>query len=663
MLIAASREVLGAGGAFADAVPGWEVREEQLDVAAAVARAIDDDAPLLVEAGTGTGKTLAYLVPAVLSGRRVIVSTGTRHLQEQLHGRDVPLLAQALGRPVDAALLKGISNYVCVRKLGLIGDTRDPALVRITDWARTTITGDRAELADVPDDSPAWREVTTTPDARLGPRCPAIDRCLVAAARRRAAEAQLVIVNHHLYFADLALRAQSPGARILPEHDVVIFDEAHQVEDVATEHFGVAVSSLRLLALQRDAARTLGLAADHAIQTIEHRADDLFAAIRARLVAAGGFAERAETPPDLFEAGAARSAWLGLDAALEALAAHAERVGGEGGSAGFARRGAGGPLVEDEEAEHLAHRAQGVRNDLATLAEPDRAGKHVHWAEVRGRTVHLAASPVDVGPLIRGALMDQGKTVIFCSATLSTGGTFDYTRARLGLGEELAVPPSELAVGSPFDWSKQAILYLPRDLPAPSEPTFGAAFLDRVVELTTLTEGRAFVLFTSHRALRAAAEVLPKRVPWPVLVQGDASPPQLLARFRSTPNAILLATAGFWEGVDVPGEQLSLVIVEKLPFAPPDDPLTAARVRAEEARERDPFATYQVPRAALALRQGFGRLIRRRDDRGIVAILDHRVVTKNYGQTFLRTLPPVPRTSVLEQVRRWWVNAPEAAAC
>jgi ATP-dependent DNA helicase DinG len=666
-------DILGPYGRLARALPGYEHRPQQLAMARQVAAALGEQRALLVEAGTGTGKTLAYLVPAILSGKRVVVSTGTKHLQEQILEKDIPLLRDTVGLPVEAAVLKGISNYLCLRRFSEVGDTADPDLVKIATWADRTATGDRGELAEVPDESPAWKLVTTTPDARLGPRCPFFERCFVTRARRAAAKAQIVIVNHHLFFADLALRAAYPGAAVLPPYQAVIFDEAHQVEDVATEHFGIGASTLRLLALGRDARKALtqvtgigsavptgpaaalaasgqadARAAALMIGNLETRGDAFFALVRARLEKAGaGGDARVAMPADLFDDPARKDAWFRFDAALEEVAAHADR------RALDLARDPDAAEDQHEDAAAVARRARAFRDDLGTLAEPAGTRKHVRWAEVRGRTVLLHASPIDIAPLLRETVMAGAESVTFTSATLTAGGSFDYARERLGLPVEDA---EELQVDSPFDYAKQALLYLPRDLPAPQAPGFGEAVVARTAELCAISEGRAFVLFTSHRALRAAAVGLRQVLPWPVLVQGEAPRAALIDAFRARPGSVLLATSSFWEGVDVPGEALSLVVIEKLPFAAPDDPITAARVARLDERGEDAFRAYQVPRAAIALKQGFGRLIRRKDDRGIVAILDHRILTKGYGQLFLQSLPPAARTSAIEQVRRWWAS-------
>jgi ATP-dependent DNA helicase DinG len=658
-------QLLGPGGALAQAMPGYEHRPEQLAMARAVALALLDQRALLVEAGTGTGKTLAYLVPAIQSGKRVVVSTGTRHLQEQIFHKDLPLLRE-LGLDVEAVMLKGISNYVCRRKLAELGDTRDPTLVRITDWVRRTSTGDRAELAGVPDDDPAWAQVTTTPEARLGPGCPYFERCFVTQARRAALRAQLVIVNHHLFFADLALRSAYPGAGVLPPYEAVIFDEAHQIEDVATEHFGLGVSTLRLGALVRDARKSLTVVPPVAsgeqlsdarvaaglVGTLEHAGDRFFELVRARLAAAGAAGDRTALPEDLFSEPGRQQAWFGLDAALEAVAAHAQRradTAPDGGDVDGER--------SQEQMAAVARRARSLREQLGEVADDGGASarRHVRWGDVRGRTVMLHASPIDVGPLIHERLIRDVEAAVFASATLTADGSFAYARERLGLDPDLV---DELVVDSPFDFAHQALLYLPRDLPLPAEPGFAEAALARAAELCEITQGRAFLLFTSHRSLRHAESVMRGKLSHPLLVQGQAPRAQLLDTFRATPGSVLLATQSFWEGVDVPGEALSLVVIEKLPFAAPDDPLTAARAQRLTEAGVDAFAAYHTPRAAIALKQGFGRLIRRRDDRGIVAILDHRILSRGYGQVFLRSLPPAARTSALEQVKRWWAKVP-----
>lgn len=645
-------DLLAPGGGLERAIPYYEDRAEQRTMSAAVARALADERPLIVEAGTGTGKTLAYLIPALQSGKRVVVSTGTRALQDQIARHDIPLLRTILPRPFSAVVLKGVSNYVCRRRLAeAVSRGGSDQLHALVDWSEHSETGDRAEVEWLAESAPLWSEVTTTPDARIGPRCPYFERCFVTQARRLAERAELILVNHHLYFADRALRAAHLGARVLPEHDAVIFDEAHQLEDVATEHFGARISTHKLAQLVRDAHLALarmplwtGRAADDVIHAVERAGISLFALIRGALVAENE--SRMPLPPSLFDQPERQNAWFKLDNALEELARTAEAESE--------------PPPDEEPSEDagaraslvgLARRAREMRDDLATIAE-QRQKSHVYWGEVRPTGTLLTASPIEVGELVRRHIITSGPTPIFTSATLTAAGDFSYQRARLGLGDPNSC--DELLVPSPFDYARQAMLYVPRDLPPPADDSFSAAAAQRTLELLDITRGRAFLLFTSHRALREAASRL-AGAPYPRLVQGDAPRASLIDRFRATPGAILLGTGSFWEGVDVPGDALSLVVIDKLPFAPHTDPLIAARMQACAEANLDPFQTIQLPAAAIALKQGFGRLIRRRDDRGIVAILDSRIVTRTYGRTFIETLPAgLPRTSALEQVRRWW---------
>jgi ATP-dependent DNA helicase DinG len=653
-------DVLAPGGALARAIPHFEDRPEQRRMAAAVATALAEARPLLVEAGTGTGKTLAYLTAALGSGQRVVVSTGTRTLQDQIVRHDLPLLRQILGRPFAAAALKGVSNYVCRRKLAELRATA-PArgdLATVLAWLDETTTGDRSELEALGEAAPIWAEVTTTPDGRIGARCPYFERCFVTAARRAALEAELILVNHHLYFADLALRASHPGARVLPDHDAVIFDEAHQLEDVATEHFGLRVTTARLAGLAREAAQVIGASLfsaghDSAIGELERSAATFFAEARKALVAAGAGDGRVPLPPELLAGGKRREAWFALDGALEELArvCEAEALppppGEDDDERAAARR---------EQAGAVARRARWARDDLAELAE-QRQRAHVYWGEVRPGATSLSAAPVSVADLIARHVVRGGPTALFTSATLTTATGFDYTRTRLGLARDEV---DELAVASPFDYASQALLYVPHDLPPPSGDGLPAEVAARAAALCAITGGRAFLLFTSHRALEQAGRMLAD-LPYPLLRQGEAPRPALVERFRATPGAVLLGTGSFWEGVDVPGDALSLVVIDKLPFAPHTDPLTAARAQAIAARGGDPFAELSVPQAAIALKQGFGRLIRRRDDRGVVAILDPRIVGKAYGRQLLDALPAgLPRTGALEQVRRWWRGEPAA---
>jgi ATP-dependent DNA helicase DinG len=665
--VIAVEDILGPQGRLASAIPGYEPRPSQMIMAERVATALAERRQLLVEAGTGTGKTLAYLVPAILSGLKVVVSTGTKNLQEQIFNKDIPLLQEHLPRSFSAACMKGISNYLCLRRyhehvarqaslgVALNTETRpetnpetrpemkiDSTLDAVRLWAATTQSGDRAELPELADDSPAWREVSPTHETRLGQRCKYFERCFVTQARRRAFAADIVIVNHHLFFADLALRAQWPDVQLLPSYEAVIFDEAHQLEEVATDYFGVGVSSLRLTALVRDLDRAIrqGNAPESFVAVslrVEARAASLVEALRRRLGAKG---DRAALDA---------AAWSGEpEAAAFALDAGLEEVEAGLGAARGSELGDGG-----DEAAALGRRARAIRDDLALLVEGaqkhDR--RHVFWAEQRRRSLFLHASPVDVSEIFRHKLLGEVETAVFTSATLTAGGGFEFVRERLGL--EAAM---EERLASPFDWSRQALLYVPRDLPEPSDAAFADAAAARMHQLVEISDGRAFLLFTSHRQMQRVHALLAPRLKQPVLLQGDKPKHLLVEEFKRRVGSVLFATASFWEGVDVVGEALSLVVIDKLPFAPPDDPLVAARAALLADGGQDPFVHYHVPRAALALAQGFGRLIRHRGDRGVVALLDRRAVTRGYGRRVLGGLPACPRSERLDDVRAFFAR-------
>ena len=649
--------VLGPGGLLAEQLPAYEVRPMQLAMARAVERSMAEESRLVVEAGTGTGKTLSYLVPAVLSGLKVVVSTGTKTLQEQIFRKDLPLLLEQLDADLPIACMKGLSNYLCLRRLdeyrrGGAMLLPDPELAAITRWAAETDTGDRSELSYLRDDGELWREVSPTSDTRLGPRCPHYEDCFVTRMRRRGQRARVVVVNHHLLFADLVLRATHPEAGVLPAYEALVLDEAHQLEDIATSFFGHSVSSAMVTRLARDVRRAAVLDGDGAAERLAERVEgcarELFFLLSrslARLAppprrgAGGGARLRLRQPPLVDDL---EQPYFTLDAALEALHGHHE-----------------GASSEREDLKNLARRAQGLRDGLALFDQRPGRG-FILWAEQQRRgDFRLHASPVEVGPLLQQTLLaDTHTSMVFTSATLATGSRGEkdppeqatdlkYFRQRLGLeGDEV----EELVLPSPFDFSTQALLYVARDLPRPNRPDFVERICQRIEELLHISGGRALVLFTSYRNLRGARELLQGRVPWPLLCQGDRPRSALLERFREETTSVLLATASFWEGVDVVGESLSLVIIDKLPFAVPDDPLTAARMELLREAGKDPFDAYQLPQAALALKQGFGRLIRHRSDRGVVAMLDCRLVQSRYGKVLLDSLPTCPRTSDLDRV-------------
>jgi ATP-dependent DNA helicase DinG len=644
-----ARDLLGPDGPLAQAIPGYEHRESQLAMADAVEQALEGEGVLLVEAGTGTGKTLAYLVPAILSGRKVVISTGTKTLQDQIMEHDLPLLERHLGLPVRAACMKGLGNYLCLRRYEEFMTSADAdrapfarLVPTIRHFRETTSAGDRSELA-LPEDVPIWSHVASSSETRIGQRCVHYDACFVTRMRRAAEDAQIVVVNHHLFFADLASRGPHGGGAI-PDYDAVIFDEAHQVEDVATEFFGVRVSTTRVETLVRDAQRALGAAGF---------ADASAPRLRAVLDAAAQFFTALPRPPAGSDARATlepralgepvRDAMLRLDAELEAFAAHCKL-----------RAAAGEAVVQ------MARRAGAIRDDLATIVEGGAGTRlakgSVTWTEIRGRSVSLGASPVDVSAVIRDEVLGRTRGAVFTSATLATDTSFTFTRQRLGIDFEV----DELVVPSPFDYPKQAALYTPRAIPDPRDPGFLDAAADEVVALVELTGGGAFILTTSVRAMHELAKRCVPRLRNLAFVQGSAPKATLLEGFRRDGHAVLFATSSFWEGVDVPGDALRLVVIDKLPFDVPSDPLVAARVRRIEEDGRQAFMEYLVPSAAIALKQGFGRLVRSRRDHGIVAVLDRRLTTKGYGKVFLRSLPPAQRCDTREAVEAFWRALPRA---
>ena len=653
-------EVFGDDGAIARALSGFEPRDGQRRMAQAVATVLDDGGTLLAEAGTGTGKTLAYLIPAILSRQRVLVSTGTKNLQEQIYFKDLPALRDALGVPFTATLMKGRSNYLCLHRLDAFGDVEADQAVDeplgsermvflpiVREWAGTTATGDRAELRELPEDVAIWKELSADADACLGSDCPRYDDCFVTRMRQRAAESDVVIVNHHLLCADASVR-QSAYGEVIPSCATLVIDEAHQLEDVATQYFGISFSIYRVDDLVHDGERMLAAGEFDPAQTQAVTAALFRTAEAARQFFSGiTFARGLQTAPDprvrytaddIAEHAEDGFTLAGAFEELEAALARAQ--GGRGDD--------DVPPPPNEAAATIERRARELRSDLRFLLRADDPD-FVYYVEQRGRSVFLRASPVDVSRIIQRALFDRFRTMVLTSATLAVDGAFAYVKGRLGIGDAI-----ELRVASEFDYATQALLYLPRRMPPPRSPTFAEAVARETIALLTRSQGRAFVLFTSYKVLRAVQPFVEMAVPYPVLVQGTAPRSALIDEFRSTPNAILLATSSFWQGVDVVGEALSCVVIDKLPFASPGDPVTAARIDAVTANGGDAFADYQVPLAILTLQQGLGRLIRHRGDRGVLAILDPRLRTMGYGRRFLSSLPPAPVTSDLAAVDRFF---------
>jgi ATP-dependent DNA helicase DinG len=660
-LAAQVNAVFADGGPLAGALEGFEPRPGQREFAEAVANTLEAGGTLVAEAGTGIGKTLAYLVPAVLSGQRVLISTGTRNLQDQVFYKDVPTVGRALNIEVNAAYMKGRTNYLCRHRFDRLQEAAAglPAsdrrwLAHIGAWLEATDTGDRSEIEDLPDHLPLWSDVTATSEQCLGRDCPRYADCFVTRMRDRAAEAQIVIVNHHLLCADASVRRGAFG-EVIPESELVIIDEAHQLEDVVTQYFGVAVTTHRLDEFCRDAAAATGAlsareamdardafgasgahgnspindprfvdAVSDAVSDVERAGRRFFAALRLE----SGPSDRATMSPEI--AVRVREPGLDVTAAIDSL------VG---------RLTSRAELPAD--LTSALQRARALRDDLVRLLSPDD-DRYVHFIEIRGRGVALRASPIEVADIIRDSVLAGRRATVLTSATLAVDGSFDYAARRLG-----ADGARTLRVPSEFDFRTQAILFLPDEMPDPRTPEFNRAVAWIVSDLLDRTRGRAFVLFTSHAAMREVFAVVERRVTWPLFVQGSAPRTALLRDFRATPNAVLFATSSFWQGVDVAGEALSAVIIDRLPFASPGDPLVAARINALRTKGRDPFQEYQVPFATLTLLQGLGRLIRTRADRGLLAILDPRLTTKGYGRRFLGSLPPAPITSDVEAVERF----------
>ena len=635
--------IFGPGGLLEKRHPGYEFRPSQLAMAKIATDAFEKHQHVVIEAGTGTGKTLAYLLPAIRSGRRVVISTATKSLQEQLFQKDVPFLQKHFAPNLKAALMKGRANFLCRQKVHqmegqpvLKGIDEIDWFSQIKDWEKLTETGDRSELTFLPDDAELWNRIDARSDLCTGQKCAEFQRCFVTAMHQRAHEADLIIVNHHLFFADLAIRQDDFGS-ILPEYSAVVFDEAHEIEDVASDYFGRRLSSYQFEELARDTESMLRILRIEASPLRKH-----LARLRERSRA---FFERFPEREGRYPFGPAeRHAFLDQNReAYDDLAAAVKRTEAELSAIS----------PKPEEIIALARRAAETRRELAFLMESEEKS-YVYWYERRGRGVFLAATPIDVSDILREKLFDQFDTVTLTSATLAVGGRFDYLKQRLGV-----LPSQEEVLPQEFDYEQQALLYLPKSLPDVRNPAFAASAADEIVRLLEISQGRAFCLFTSYAQMKDIHGRVSGRVSFPLLLQGTAPRSILLDRFRSTPNAVLFATSSFWQGVDVPGAQLSCVIIDKLPFAVPSDPIVAARVRALTEDGRNAFAEYQVPEAVLALKQGFGRLIRSKTDRGILAILDNRIQRMQYGKIFLESLPKYQTTQDLTHVARFMADHSE----
>jgi len=647
-------DLLGPHGPFAASVPGFSPREAQRRMARAVADAIAERRVLLCEAGTGIGKTFAYLVPALLSGRRVIVSTGTRHLQDQVQQHDLPAVRRALGAPASVAVLKGRSNYLCLHRYeGLERDGRLAQRAQVAEleavrsWLPTTASGDLAEVAALGDDSPLVPRLTSTSENCLGTKCDQYAECFVVKARKRAQEADLVVINHHLLLADLVLKERGFG-ELLPAADAIVVDEAHQLPDLATQFFGTSVASRQVTVLHDDALAAFG--ADATEVGVARVLGALEPAVRTLRLALGAEVRRAgwdavAAGPELHDALDGLATALGGFASLCAARSEAEREFEvlQGRATALVEAlapflaAAGKPVARDD--------ADDLSSAEASAAVPEQ----VLWFECFARAFVLHATPLDAAERFRSHLEAHPQAWIFTSATLAVGERFTHFAERLGLASRAVDDGDEaydaLALASPYDYAHNALLHLPTGLPDPDSPGYTEAVVRAALPLLAASRGRAFVLFTSHRALQAAAAALAGRLPHPLLVQGEMPRARLIERFRAAGDAVLLGTSSFWEGVDVKGPALSLVVIDKLPFASPGDPVMAARIAAARARGGNPFGELQLPQAVLALKQGVGRLIRDAEDTGVMMLCDPRLKSRGYGRTFLASLPPMRVTT------------------
>jgi ATP-dependent DNA helicase DinG len=644
-------KVFGNDGLISKFHEHYEYRDGQIKMAEAIAKAFEDKKHLIVEAGTGTGKTLAYMVPAIAaslgSKKRIVISTGTKNLQEQLMEKDVPFLQKILPKKFVAAYMKGRSNYACLYRVQkaehqpiLDGLDEMDNFDEVRRWVLETQTGDRRELVNLPENLSFWSRINAKSETCIGQKCPDFEPCFITRMRARAEDADIIIVNHHLFFADLSVRGNQYG-KVIPDYSAVIFDEAHLIEDIAADYFGFQVSNFQIDELVRDsdnlpitdaivtrdltklAAKIIGLADQFWIRFAQARFDGRFPLMADLFSYRTAKGENEPTPLG--------EAHFALDGALQSM---------ENAIDGFAET--------MPEADSLVRRVRQVRFDLdfiVTQAEKN----YVYWLEKRGKGIFLRASPVDVSELLREKLFEKVETCILTSATLSSSGSFNFVRERLGLD---SAKTTGMVAPSSFDFEKQAIMYLPKAMPDPRSPEFTQLAAGEIVKLLKVTDGRAFVLATSNASMNALYELVSSRINFPCFVQGSMSKTGLLEKFRGTPNAVLFATASFWQGVDVQGEQLSCVIIDKLPFAVPTDPVVAARSRFIDENGGKSFFEYSVPQAVISLKQGIGRLIRSRTDRGVIAILDPRLRTKGYGRDFLQSLPRMRITSELDEVAR-----------
>ncbi|MEW8008857.1 MAG: ATP-dependent DNA helicase [gamma proteobacterium symbiont of Clathrolucina costata] len=628
-------EIFDPDGWLAKRIEGFSYRPQQQEMAQAVGRIMDQGGVLICEAGTGTGKTFAYLVPALMSGQKVIISTGTKNLQDQLYHRDLPMVRQSLSSPVATALLKGRANYLCIHRLENtlheeLHLTREQVeqLQWIREWSIKTKSGDIAGMTRVPEDAGIWPYVTSTTENCLGQECSAYSTCHLMEARKRAQEADLVVINHHLLCADMALKEEG-FAELLPSADCFILDEAHQLPDIAGNFFGDSVSGRQLLELARDTVAEYHREAKDAPEILEH-ADRLQQATRDMRLAFGLEQRRGAWS----EVAANPSVNAHLDGLLDSIDQLAQSLRTVEG------RGKG--------LESCSERCSTVLQRLHGLRQNDDS-ESIRWFETHRQSFRLNRTPLEIADIFQGVMQEHPASWIFTSATLAVGGSFEHFSKQLGLSEA-----ETHCWDSPFDYPHQAVWYVPKNLPEPNSPEFNRAVSELSLPILQASGGRAFLLYTSHKALQEAADYLKEKLSYPMLVQGTAPRTELVEQFRKLGNAVLLGTSSFWEGIDVRGEALSCVIIDKLPFASPGDPVLQARIDALRKRGGNPFMAYQLPQAAIALKQGAGRLIRDEKDRGVLVLCDPRLLSKPYGKIFIRSLPPMTKTQDFTVLERFF---------
>ena len=630
-------DVLADEGPLSELIEGYSVRQQQIEMAEAISAALENSESLICEAGTGTGKTFAYLIPAILSGRKTIVSTGTKHLQDQLFQKDLPLVQSAIGTPVNVALLKGRANYLCLYRLNALEDDSRflnkqsiGKLLGVRQWSQQTTSGDLSELTQLEEDSPLRPAITSNTENCLGQECSEYSNCFVFKARKRAADADVIVVNHHLFLSDMALREQAYG-ELLPAVDTVIFDEAHQIAELASQFFSQTLSSYRFLELFRDSkAAYFSEAAD--LPDLLESLDTLDKAVRDLRLALGRYDKRAP-----WHAIKEQQEVMDALTVLQDKAYDVHQI-----MDAFAQRG--------KALDNCFRRIDSMLNMIDSFIE-STADEYIQWVETRGQGFLFHRTPLDIAEVFQLRLSEYDCQSVYTSATLAVNSNFSHFSGQLGLNEVKAE-----VWNSPFDFNKQALLYIPQGMPEPREQTYAAKVIERAVPILNLSRGRAFILFTSHRALKEAAELIKEKIDFPILVQGDAPRTELLENFRNTQHAVLLGTSSFWEGVDVKGQALSCVIIDKLPFAAPGDPVLQARLKKMEEQGGKPFMEYQVPEAVITLKQGIGRLIRDKDDYGVLMLCDPRLKTKSYGRVFLKSLPKMKQTSDPLDVERFFLN-------